>query len=105
MEKEFRKILAEISGYTEKELTDRHAEPLVQPYDCLLAMSQALNIQRVSQQRELLPLFDERHLNNGIAFTLTESGKLGSHPESKLVYETTQKLKKWLLDEFELKKR
>jgi hypothetical protein len=44
MEKEFRKILAEISGYTEQELTDRHTEPLIQPYDCLLAMSQALII-------------------------------------------------------------
>jgi len=42
MEKEFRKILAEISGYTEQELTDRRTEPLIQPYDCLLAMSQAL---------------------------------------------------------------
>tara|TARA_R110000822_G_scaffold123489_2_gene257874 strand:+ start:51 stop:362 length:312 start_codon:yes stop_codon:yes gene_type:complete len=64
-----------------------------------------LLIQRVSQRSELLPLFDDRHLNNGIAFTLTESGKLGKHPESKLVYETTIKLKKWILDNFELKKR
>ena len=47
MEKEFRKILAEISGYTEQELTDRHTEPLIQPYDCLLAMSQALTIHSV----------------------------------------------------------
>ena len=39
MEKEFIKILAEISGYTEQELTDRHTEPLIQTYDCLLAMS------------------------------------------------------------------
>jgi hypothetical protein len=46
MEKEFRKILAEISGYTEQELTDRRTEPLIQPYDCLLAMSQALTIQK-----------------------------------------------------------
>ena len=63
------------------------------------------DLYNVSQQRELLPLFDDRHLNNGIAFTLTESGKLGKHPESKLVYETTIKLKKWILDNFELKKR
>tara|TARA_R110000796_G_scaffold51740_1_gene122102 strand:- start:1979 stop:2221 length:243 start_codon:yes stop_codon:yes gene_type:complete len=47
MEKEFRKILAEISGYTEQELTDRHTEPLIQPYDCLLAMIQALTIHSV----------------------------------------------------------
>ena len=71
MEKEFRKILSEISGYTEQELTDRHTEPLIQPYDCLLAMSQALTIQRVSQQRELLLAYEEyRHsdlynLNDG----------------------------------------
>lgn len=64
-----------------------------------------LNIPIFSQRSKPLPLFDDRHLNNGIAFTLTESGKLGNHPESKLVYETTGKLKKWILDNFELKKR
>ena len=48
MEKEFRKILAEISGYDEQELKDRQTEILIQPFDCLLAMNQALNIQNVS---------------------------------------------------------
>ena len=59
----------------------------------------------VSQRSEPLPLFADRHLQNGIAFTLIESGKLGKHPESKLIYNTTQNLKKWILAEFEIKKR
>ena len=56
MEKEFRKILAKISGYTEQELTDRHTEPLIQPYDCILAMSQALNIHSVVGRSEQLKI-------------------------------------------------
>ena len=73
--------------------------------DYVMWLEKQLLIQRVSQRSEPLPLFDDRHLNNGISFTLTESGKLGNHPESKLVYDTTAKLKKWILDNFELKKR
>ncbi len=44
MEKQFREILSEITGYTVTELADRQTEPLLQPYDCLLAMSKSLTI-------------------------------------------------------------
>jgi len=47
MEKQFREILSEITGYTATELADRQTEPLLQPYDCLLAMAKALTIHSV----------------------------------------------------------
>ena len=71
MEKEFRKILSEISGYTEQELTDRHTEPLIQPYDCILAMSQALTIHSVVGRSEQLCSCSSKILSNGnIQFSL-----------------------------------
>ena len=59
---------------------------------------------KTSQQRESSHIFHERYLTNGIAFLLKKKKKLGDHPESKLVLETTQKLKDWILKNFEVKK-
>ena len=36
-------ILSHYTGYSEKELKDRNTEPLIQPYDCFLAMEEYAN--------------------------------------------------------------
>lgn len=39
----FKQILSDISGYSVEELTERNTDPIIQPYDCLKAMEQAIN--------------------------------------------------------------
>ena len=55
MENNFNKILSKITGYTVAELKERNTEPLIQPFDCLLAMEQIklLNLHDVTQRSEL----------------------------------------------------
>jgi hypothetical protein len=56
--KRFNKILSEISGYTVKELTDRNTEPLIQPFDCLLAMQRVKN-------NDTLPIVRRKNFRHG----------------------------------------
>tara|TARA_Y100000361_G_C11051356_1_gene285382 strand:- start:231 stop:542 length:312 start_codon:yes stop_codon:yes gene_type:complete len=41
--KKFIKILSNISGYSVEELTERNTDPIIQPFDCLEAMKEAIN--------------------------------------------------------------
>lgn len=50
-------------------------------------------------------VFDKRFLENNIAFILTHNGKLGEHPESKLVIETKNEIVNWLTENFEIIKK